>query len=165
MPAFRRVDMENAGKSALGILVPGGKRTFVVVRPRSLPWDLLPARWAGDPCVPPTFCSFDREEAAVVARRFQKSLEAAVRMGENPVQTLGSADPPCFQVWVRTEDLVWITCRRTPGQAYQPIVFATQAEAIQVAEQLSSLLWPDVEANQEYYFNTQKLSQDLARQA
>ncbi len=34
MGSFRRVEGEEAGPDALGILVPPGKRTFVILRPR-----------------------------------------------------------------------------------------------------------------------------------
>ena len=156
MPPFLKVDARRAGGRALGILVPPGSPTLVIVRPRSLPWDLLPARWDGEGGHAPTFCSFGRDEAAGVARRFQKALDEAVAKAINPVQTLGDGEH--FQVWVRTDELVWLVCGRTPGQAYQPAVFATLEEATREAERLAPIVWPAADAGQEFYFNTQNFT-------
>ena len=61
MSHFRRVDDERAGSAALGILVPPSRRTFVILRPRSLEWDLPLIRADG------AFHDMSREEASVVA--------------------------------------------------------------------------------------------------
>jgi hypothetical protein len=151
---FQRVEARQAGASAIGILVPQGTRTLVIVRPRALSFDLLPARWTGDE-QPPQFCTFSRDEAALVARRLIAALEAAVAAHANPVQTFGDPSRACFQIWLRTDEYVWIACRRAPGQAYAPVVFADQAEATREAERLSAFVWPALEAAQEYYVNTQ----------
>jgi hypothetical protein len=151
---FRRVEARSAGAQALGILVPPGRQTLVVLRPRALPWDLLPARWDGDSVRPPIFCLFDRDDAAGVARRLPPALERGVATGVNPVQTIGDAQGERFQIWLHTEEYVWLVCRRAPGQAYQPVLFASQAEAAREAERLTPIFWPAAE--QEYYFNTQQ---------
>lgn len=156
--AFLRVDVRAAGAAALGILVPPGTRTLVVLRPRTLPWDLVPARWDGDAARPPSVCLFGRDEAAGVARRVQRALEHAVAGGVNPLQTIGDAQGRHFQVWLRTEEFVWLVCRRAPGQAYRPALFASLEEARAEAERLSPVLWPAAGAGQEYYFNTQNFS-------
>lgn len=155
---FTRVEPRHAGPSALGILVPPGTKTLVVVRPRALTWDLLPARWDGDSGHPPQFCLFTRDEAASVARRLVKALEAALEQGANPVQTFGHAQGACLQVWLRTDECVWIACRRAPGLAYQPILFASEEEATREAEKLARFVWPTGDVKQEYYFNTQNFS-------
>jgi hypothetical protein len=155
---FTRVEPQQAGLNALGILVPHGAKTLVIVRPRALTWDLLPASWDGDSDHPPTFCVFTRDEAASVARRLVKSLETAVKQRINPVQTFGDARSECLQIWLRTDEFVWIVCRRAPGLAYQPIIFASQEEATHAAERLIPLVWPADEQMQEYYFNTQNFS-------
>ena len=49
MPAFRRVEPHQAGARALGILVPPGPKTVVILRPRGLDWDLLPRAGRGSP--------------------------------------------------------------------------------------------------------------------
>jgi len=157
MPAFRRVDADRAGPRALGILVPQGEQTLVIVRPRPLAWDLLPARWNGDSGTAPAFCRFTREEAAAAARRLHHFLETCVSDGGNPIETFGDVQGRRFQVWLRGDEYFWILCRRAPGQAYQPIVFASQEEASQAALQLVAFLWPDRDANQELYFNTQRV--------
>ena len=54
--------------------------------------------------------------------------------------------------------LVWIVCRRATGQAYQPMIFATQEEATRDAEAIAAVVWPAADARQEYYFNTQNFS-------
>jgi hypothetical protein len=156
VPPFRRVETREAGPSALGILVPPGRRTVVILRPRSLAWDLLAALWDGDCETPPVFCTFDRDEAVRVARSLQQALEVWVKVGVNPVETLGDPKGERFGVWLHTDEYVWVLCRRTPGETYQPVVFPTREEARRVAEQLTPIFWPSAGAEQEYYFNTQQ---------
>jgi hypothetical protein len=158
MPAFRRVDAQHAGSGAVGILVPPGERTLVILRPRALGWDLLPAQWSGDRRRAPTFCTFTREQAALEARQLLRSLEDAVTRGVNPVETCGDPRGDCFQVWLRTAELVWIVCRRAAGQAYQPLLFDSYDEARAAADRLVPLVWPAADAEQECYFNTQQFA-------
>ena len=155
MPPFRRVDSRQAGPGALGILVPPGSRTLVILRPRGLPWDLLPARWGPSGEAAPEFCSFDREEAAGVARRLQQTLEKAVATKVNPLQTIGDSRGEAFQVWLRTNEYVWVVCEHAPGLAYRPALFASLDEARQAGDRLTALFWPAADADQEFYFNTQ----------
>src|SRR6185503_10907751 len=98
---FHKVDPKHASPHALGILVPHGAKTLVIVRPRALSWDLLPARWDGDGSHAPEFCVFTRDEAAGAARRLLQALEEAVRLAANPVQTFGDAANERLQVWLR----------------------------------------------------------------
>jgi hypothetical protein len=158
MPPFRRVESRQAGPTALGILVPPGARTLVILRPRSLAWDLLPAHWNGNTDTAPAFCAFSRDDAAAVARRLQQALVSAVAAGVCPIQTAGDVAGASFQVWVRTDEYVWVVCRRAPGQAYQPAVFAEREEARRQAELLTPIFWPAQDAEQEFYFNTQHFS-------
>jgi hypothetical protein len=155
VPPFRRVESNRAGSAALGILVPRGARTVVILRPRGLPCDLLPARWNGKGDSAPVFASFTRDEAVGLARRVLQALEQSVTAGINPIETSGDAAGACCHVWVRTDDFVWIVCQRAPGQAYQPALFTDRREAIRFAEQLEPVFWPAADAGQEYYFNTQ----------
>jgi hypothetical protein len=135
--------------------VPHGARTLVILRPRGLLWDLLPARWDGGESSAPAFCTFDRDEAAGVARRLLQALEASVHAGISPVQTIGDARGESYQLWVRADEFVWIICHRASGQIYRPAVFTDPEEVRIIAEQLTLVLWPAREAGQEFYFNTQ----------
>jgi hypothetical protein len=152
---FTRIEPQHAGPTALGILVPQGAKTLVIVRPRALPWDLLPARWTGDSSQAPTFCVFTRDEAASVGRRLVKALEAAT---DNPVESFGDAQRQTCGIWLRTDEFVWIVCRRAQGEAYQPMTFRSPEEAATEAEKLAVYLWPAADATQEYYFNTQSFA-------
>jgi hypothetical protein len=152
---FARVDAKFSGPQSLGILVPQGSRTLVIVRPRALPWDLLPARWDGDHAKPPQFCTFTRDDAAMVARQFVTVLETAVL---NPLETFGDVQTGRLQIWLRTSEYVWIVCKRAPGEPYQPMIFASSEEAIQAAEKIAAYVWPAPDVRQEYYYNTQSFS-------
>lgn len=155
---FHRVEAQHAGPGALGILVPHGAKTLVIVRPRALEWDLLPARWDGDIAHAPQLCALERDEAAGAARRLLHALEAAAANAINPLQTCGDAAGTSFQIWLRTDEFVWIACRRTPGQAYQPAIFAALDDARHAAEAIAAVVWPAADVTQEYYFNTQNFS-------
>jgi len=152
---FARIDAKNAGAHSLGILVPHGAKTLVIVRPRSLPWDLLPARWDGDRGKPPQFCVFTRDEAAAVARRLVAFLESA---HVNPLESFGDAQAGRLQMWLRTDEFVWIVCKRAPGEAYQPFQFTSFDELTHAEEMIASYVCPASEVTQEYYFNTQHFS-------
>lgn len=151
---FIRVEPQHAGPQALGILIPPGARTLVIVRPRALEWDLLPARWDGASDRAPEFCVFGREEAAGIARRLIAALESATAR----IESFGQRQQDCVQLWLRTEEFVWIVCQRTQGKAYQPLMFTSPSAAAIAAEQLAPFVCPAAEAKQEYYFNTQKFT-------
>jgi hypothetical protein len=154
MPPFRRVEDRRAGPTALGILVPPGLRTFVILRPRALEWDLLALRPAEGEAAA-DFCEFGRDEAAGVARRVQRALEQAAQGAAGPVlaATLPAGDG--YRVVVRAGEWSWAACRRVPGQPYRVTVFASQESASEAAARLHRFLCPAAEAAQEYYFNTQ----------
>lgn len=152
---FARIDAKRAGPQSLGILVPHGPKTLVIVRPRSLPWDLLPARWDGDRGKPPQFCVFSRDEAAAVARRFVTHLESASKAGAYPLESFGDAQAGRLQMWLRTDEFVWIVCKRAPGEAYQPILFTSLEELTYAEEMIARYVCPAPESTQTYYFNTQ----------
>lgn len=155
MPAFRRVDARQAGADALGILVPHGSRTVVILRPRSLAWDLLPLKPGMEKARPAVFCDWDRDEAAAVAGRVPHALERCAGRPPNPVEVVGAPPGERYGVCARIDGLMWIACRRESGQAYQPWFDANLAAAQAVATQFGRLLWPAADAGQEYYFNTQ----------
>jgi len=155
---FVRVEPQHAGPNALGVLIPHGAKTLVIVRPRALPWDLLPARWDGDRAQPPQFCVFTRDEAAIIARRFIKALEAAVAQNVNPLESFGDAQQQTCGIWLRADEFVWIVCRRAQGETYQPMTFASTDEATSAGEKLAAVVLPAADVTQEYYFNTQKFT-------
>jgi hypothetical protein len=154
MPPFRRVEDRRAGPTALGILVPPGLRTFVILRPRALEWDLLPLR-PGDPEGAAGFCEFGRDEAAGVARRVQRALEQGAGAVDSPVQAVVRPEGDGYLVVARAGEYRWVVCGRAPGQAYRASVFATLEGASEAAARVARFLCPDGEAAQEYYFNTQ----------
>jgi hypothetical protein len=152
---FIRIDAQHAGPNALGILVPPGARTLVIVRPRALEWDLLPARWDGDHGHAPTFCTFTRDDAASVARQLIQELDAAIRDGVDPLETFGNPDGTRVQIWLRTKEHVWIVCRRQLGQHYEPMIFTSRDAANAAAASLAAIVSPSAGVEQPYYFNTQ----------
>ena len=155
MPPFRRVEDRRAGPTALGILVPPGLRTFVILRPRALEWDLLPLRPNDGGGAAAGFCEFGRDEAAGVARRVQCALEQAANAGPNPVQAVARPDSAGYWVVARAGEFCWVACRRVPGQPYRASLFATLEGARDAAARLALVLCPEADASQEYYFNTQ----------
>jgi hypothetical protein len=150
MPVFRRVADHQAGPAALGILVPPGRRTQVILRPRSLTWDLLPVRVREQA----VFCEFGRDEAASLARRIHETLETA--QGDQQVRVQAAADG--YRVCAAVGDYLWMICGRVLGQAYRPVVFATQEQAEVAAQRIAAVLWPGPGTEQEVYFNTQNFT-------
>ncbi|MCI0463664.1 MAG: hypothetical protein L0Z62_42560 [Gemmataceae bacterium] len=153
MPPFRRVQDRQAGPTALGILVPPDLRTLVILRPRALEWDLLPVRPAGEGTA--TFCDFERDEAAGIARLVQRNLEQGASGEASPVRLVPRPQGEGYWVVARAGELEWVACRRVPGQPYQAAIFANRELASEAAQRLAVFLWPDADADQEYYFNTQ----------
>src|SRR5215470_20362395 len=95
MGSFHRVEDERAGPAALGILVPPGRRTFLILRPRSLAWDLLLLR-PTDGCA---FQDMSREEATIAAQRLYRALEAWSAGGPGKVEVFPTPEGSGF--WVR----------------------------------------------------------------
>lgn len=149
MSAFRRVDGEQAGADALGILIPPGRRTVVVLRPRALDWDLLPVRRTSDGQPGTSFLEVGHAEAATVADQLGRALEAGRADGVAAALT-GDG----FLVRARVGDYPLLLCARLPGQPYEPLVFPTSEAAEAAAEEVSAVLQPTSERTQELYFNT-----------
>jgi hypothetical protein len=158
MTFFRRVEDRRAGPLALGILVPPGLRTVVILRPRALHWDLLPLPDAEALSWPPAFCAFTRDEAAAVARRVQRALEQSAGTGGSPPEAVASPAGGGYLVCCRRGDFCWVACPRVPGKPYEPAVFATPGQAGEAAAALARFLWPTAGTPQDYYFNTQNFS-------
>jgi hypothetical protein len=157
MSPFRRVPDGRAGPDALGILVPPGHRTVVILRPRSLAWDLL-LRSNGANGIRMAFQELGREEAATVARRVFQALEAWAVGGPGQVTTVPSAGGEGYHVQVEVGEFTLVACLRIPGQPYQPLVFGTPDEAGSATARLHAVLCPPAGAEQPFYFNTQNFS-------
>jgi len=155
MSAFRRVEGHRAGPMALGILVPPGQPTLVILRPRALEWDLLPVKFQG---MHSGFCQFGRDEAAAMARQIQRALEDSAA---SPAQVVANPGGDGFLVWVPAVELMWLICERNPGRPYEPLVFSNQNEAQDAVTRIAPYFWPARDAEQEYYFNTQNFSREV----
>jgi hypothetical protein len=153
MPAFRHVAGDRAGPNALGILVPPGRRTLVIVRPRALDWDLLPV----DPHAQAElkFWELSGQFAPKLAREVVQALEAGAIQRGSRVEAIAAPDGAGYQVRAGIGDFVLLVCARVPGQAYRPLTFPTVAEACAAAERIGDVLCPAPHAEQEVYFNTQ----------
>lgn len=147
MCPLRRVEDHRAGPSALGILVPPGKRTFLIVRPRSLAWDLLLLR----PDAVDAFRELHHHEADAVAREVYQALTNGPG---GRVEEVDCPDGPGFRVRVRLGRFALLACARQPGQPYQPLTLPDAERAYAAAEQLRSLLHPPPDKEQEVYLNT-----------
>lgn len=133
MGSFRKVEGESAGPEALGILIPPAKRTFVILRPRALPWDAVLCRGPDDL----TFADLAHDEASAAAQGLYRALRAGARVDhfdDGRLLVLAGA-------------FALIVCPRLPGQPYTPLVCA-DAEAGRFA----AVVCPAGE--QEVYFNT-----------
>jgi hypothetical protein len=145
MCPFRRVGGEEAGPAALGILVPPARRTVLIVRPRTLVWDLVLAQPGGG------FREMSREEAEHVAHQFAAALEASVGGIVEPVYSL---DAGGSWLRVRIGNYTLTVCARVPGEPYKPQLFPDPHAARVAAEALSALLLSPPAAEQELYVNT-----------
>jgi len=147
--ALRRVSDERAGPDALGILVPPGPRTVLIVRPRALGWDLLLVRGVAGTA----FRELAAHEAAAVAHDFYRALEEWDAGGPGHVGAVACSEAGGYLVWADVGDFALVACERVPGQPYRPAVFAAE-EGRRVASLLEAALCPPPPAQQEVYFNT-----------
>jgi hypothetical protein len=145
MGAFRRVEGEQAGPAALGILIPPSRRTFVILRPRALPWDLLLLRGADGSA----FRELAHDEASAAAQALYRALRES---GEAEVVVERLAGAGC-RVRARVGPFPFLACTRVPGQPYQPLV-CPEDDARAAADALGATLAPPDGVEQEVYFNT-----------
>jgi hypothetical protein len=144
MCPLRRVE-DRASPSALGILVPPGPRSFLILRPRALPWDLVLMRDDGV-----TFHEMSRPEAQATARCVCAALEDGLDAGVDPFEAAHLPDGGCW-LRVAVRSYRFVVCRRAPGQPYRATVF-TAGEADTAAAALQPVLFPG-DAVQDVYFN------------
>jgi hypothetical protein len=154
MGSFHRVEDEQAGPTALGILVPPGRRTFVILRPRALAWDLLLVRSAASG----VFHDMSREEAAIAAQRLYRALQAWAAGGPGQVEVFAAPGGTGFQVRAVVAAATLVVCPRNPGQPYQPLVLPDADAAQAAAGALTAVLCPRDGAEQELYFNGRHFS-------
>lgn len=148
MSAFRLVADEKAGPTALGILAPPGRRTFLILRPRGLPWDLVLVQASRNgPGM--AFREMSRDEADAATDTVHRALlEGCGSVHATPAPEDG------YHLRAQVGSAAFLACRRTPGQPYSPALFADAAEAANAADALRPVLCPAADAGQELYFNT-----------
>jgi hypothetical protein len=155
MSPFRRVEGGQAGPNALGILLPPGRRTVVVVRPRGLDWDLLPLN--PNENGGPRFWEAARIEAQDVAQRLYRALEASAS-DDDGVRVDAIAASNGYEVRVAVGSFVLLVCGRIPGRPYEPHLFANVSEALTAVDQIRACLNPAA-AVQEVYLNTRNFAE------
>ena len=154
MSAFRCVEGREAGPAALGVLATPGRRTFLILRPRALPWDLVLLRPSHDS----VFHEMDREEATAAAGELARALEAWAAGGPGRVETAEASQGPGLWVRVHAGTFSLLLCPRAPGKPYQAQRFADGAAARAAAADLAPVLRPPAGVRQELYFNTRHFS-------
>jgi hypothetical protein len=145
MCPIRRVDGERAGASALGILVPPSRRTVLIVRPRTLAWDLVLTQPGGG------FREMNREEAEHVAFQVAAGLENSQNVTVEPVYSL---DEGGSWLRVRIGPYSLTLCARVPGQPYKSLLFSDTRAMRAAVEAVTPLLCPPQGVEQELYVNT-----------
>ncbi|HBI41839.1 MAG TPA: hypothetical protein DDY78_03155 [Planctomycetales bacterium] len=150
MSVFRRVEGREAGPAALGVLAPPGRRTYLILRPRSLPWDLVLLR----PADASVFREMDRDEAIATAEELVRALEAWSDGAPGRVESASAARGSGFWLHVHAGLFSLLLCRRTPGRPYEAERFADDDAARAAAADLTPILRPPPGAQQELYFNT-----------
>jgi hypothetical protein len=137
MGSFRKVEGEKAGPEALGILIPPAKRTFVILRPRALPWDAVLCRGPDDLA----FADLAHDEASAAAQGLYRALRTGAR-----VERLDDG-----RLRVLAGGFALLVCPRLPGRPYAPLVCGN-GEAASICERVAVVVCPAGE--QEVYFNT-----------
>jgi hypothetical protein len=141
MGTFRKVEAERAGPDALGILIPPSRRTFVILRPRGLPWDLLLCRGGDDL----GFRELGHDEASAAAQAVYRALREGAAAE-------AVARPEGYGVCVKAGPFVLIACERRPGQPYAALRCG-EVEARTAVDSLALVVRPAEGAEQEVYFN------------
>ncbi|HEV3235344.1 MAG TPA: hypothetical protein VGZ25_00050 [Gemmataceae bacterium] len=155
MCALRRVPDSLAGPRAVGILVPPGSKTVIILRPRTLPWDLLllANREQQTPCFP--FQEFSQPDAK---RAASELLQALLKWSEGDVPgrvaAVAALDGSTHQVQAEIGRFNLIVCKRQPGQPYKPNEFTSVEDAQALAEILTAKLQATGSLDQEVYLNT-----------
>jgi hypothetical protein len=150
MCPLRRVEGRQAGPSALGILAPPGRRTFLVLRPRALSWDLLLLR----PGSLNTFREVPFAQAGRLAHELLQALRYWSQGASGRVEEVACPEGGGFWVRVCVGPFTLLACDRQPGRPYQPWMFPDVDTALSAAAQLRGVLRPPANIEQEVYLNT-----------
>jgi hypothetical protein len=153
MPVFQQVDGDQAGPDALGILVPPGRRTLVILRPRALDWDLLPIALGknGGPAL--VFWEVQHHEAPALAEKLYHALEEAAAQRTGRVEPVASPHGDGYRILAGVPPFSLVVCPRRPGEPYRPLVVATVGEGLDAAQRIAAVLYPEPGRSQELYFN------------
>jgi hypothetical protein len=145
MSRFIQVEDRAAGPGALGILVPPGRQTLVILRPRALPWDLVLTKDAASL----NFREIFREEAGRAVDAIQQALVNADECDVSAQQAETGA-------WIRCRlgRFHFLACQRLSGQPYQPYLFVDAEQVKRTTADLRAILLPSPDCVQEIYCNT-----------
>jgi hypothetical protein len=152
MSAYRLVDAAQAGPHAVGILAPPGRRTVLILRPRSLEWDLLLVQ-GGKNGAAIHFRELGREEADAAVEVLYSALLRWCQGGTGEVGATAAPQGQGFHVRAQIGPCPLVACRRVAGEPYRAATFSRPAEAQRAAEALSRVLRPAAGAGQEIYVN------------
>ncbi len=150
---LRLVEDADAGPDAVGILVPPGRLTVVILRPRALIWDLLLTE-EGVPCAGPPFRELTQTEARAAARGIFNGLKEWFSGGPGGMEVQSSPAVAGYWVRARAGRFSLLACLRVPGQPYRPLHFKSAMDARETAATLATVLFPTADWEQEIYFNT-----------
>lgn len=153
MSPFHQIEASQASRSALGILMPRGPRTLVILRPRSLDWDLVPVRPDGESDQRTLFWEVNRDEGEELISELHRSLEEWANGGLGRVEPAPAPGGAGYLVRVGVGRFVLLTCGRVPGVPYKPAVFENVSQALAAAERIAAVLCPAADTPQEIYFN------------
>jgi hypothetical protein len=150
MSVLRRVEGSAAGPFALGVLLPPGRQTYLILRPRGLSWDMLLLRSAESTL----FRDLTRDEGERAVRTLYGALEAWLGGGHGCVETTSCSELDGFLVRALIGSLSFLVCPREPGKPYRPQVFGDAADAEVAALRVSAALRPPAGRELEVYCNT-----------
>jgi len=149
MCPLRRVTDTEAGPDAVGLLLPPGRLTWMIVRPRSLACDLLLVQSAADSAFRP----LSRDEATIVAQKVYRALERWINQGDGEAAAIETSGGTTFWLRVRMGSFFFLACPRQPGQPYQPQAYADRDAAQAASRELARALCPSADVEREIYFN------------
>jgi hypothetical protein len=160
---LRRVEPRQAGPTAVGILLPPGPRSVLILRPRPLPWDLLLVRSGvgGESGTP--FLHLAPEEGPAMAEGLVRALERWTAGGPGRIDAVFAADGAGCWVQAEIGAFPLIACERRPGQAYRPAGFATVAAAEEATAAIIAALRPSGDDGLQVYLNTRHFSSAAAQ--